>query len=321
MADPAPIPAPFAPEKTFRSYTHAQGATYAQSRRGYHPKLYQIIIDYHASTGGQPTTILDIGCGPGTAIRELAPRFTHAIGLDPSEGMISTARSLGGVSSTSQPIRFELSTAEDLGSQLSPPISDFSVDIIIAATAAHWFDMSHFWPRAAQLLKPGGTVALWAVSSIYAHPSMPNHAAIQAAMSELEDRHLKPYMQPGSLLGLNLYTDISLPWTLARPVPDFDKSTFYRKEWNKDGACAEGDEFFMGQGTVDLDTLEKGLGTRSSVTRWREAHPDTVGTERDVVRMMRREVERQLHEAGVERGKEMMKGGVAGVLLMVKKRA
>ncbi len=321
MADPAPTLAPFSPEKTFRSYTHAQGATYAQNRRGYHSKLYQIIIDHHTSTGGQPTTILDVGCGPGTAIRELAPRFNHAIGLDPSEGMISTARSLGGVSSTSQPIRFEVSTAEDLGSQLSPPIPDSSVDIIIAATAAHWFDMSRFWPRTAQLLKPGGTVALWAISSMYAHPSTPNRAAIQDAISEFEDRHLKPYMQPGSLLGLNLYINISLPWTLARPVPDFDESIFYRKEWNKDGACADGDEFFMGQRTMDLDTLEKVLETKSSVTQWREAHLDAVGTERDVVRVMRREVERLLHEAGVERGKEMIKVGVAGVLLMVKKRA
>ena len=83
----------------------------------------------------------------------------------------------------------------------------------------------------------------------------------------------------------------------------------------------EGDEFLMGQPRSDLDTMEKAMGTMSTVTRWREAHPDAVGTERDVVRMMRREIERLLHEAGVERGKEMVNGGVAGVLLMVKKRA
>jgi SAM-dependent methyltransferase len=309
-------------EKTFRSYTHEQGATYAQNRRGYHPNLYKTILNHHTSTGGQLTTVLDVGCGPGTAIRELASHFTHAVGLDPSEGMISTARSLGGVSSTSEPIRFEVSTAEDLGSQLSSPIPDSSVDLITAATAAHWFDMSRFWRRAAQLLKPGGTVALWTGSPRYAHSSMPNHAAIQAALNEFEDQHLKPYMEPGNLLGRNLYIDLPLPWTLAQPVPDFDESTFYRKEWNND-ASAEGDEFFVGKQTVtlDLDTLEKMLGTASPVTRWREAHPDAVGTERDVVRMIRREIERLLHEGGVEKGKEMVTGGVAGVLLMVKKRA
>lgn len=70
----------------------------------------------------------------------LAPRFTHAIGLDPSEAMIATARSFGGSSST-EPIRFDISTGEDLGSNLSPPVLDGTVDLITAATVAHWFDM------------------------------------------------------------------------------------------------------------------------------------------------------------------------------------
>jgi hypothetical protein len=54
-----------------------------------------------------------------------------------------------------------------------------SVDLITAATAvcifeheqsssltsiqAHWFDMPQFWKAAANLLKPGGTVAIWTV--------------------------------------------------------------------------------------------------------------------------------------------------------------
>ncbi len=67
--------------------------------------------------------------------------------------------------------------------------------------------------------------------------------------------------------------------------------------------------------------MERILGTMSPVQRWREAHPDAVGTERDVIRVMRREIERLLHEAGVEEGKEVVKGSLRGVLLMVKKKA
>ncbi|QSS63565.1 hypothetical protein I7I51_00623 [Histoplasma capsulatum] len=179
----------FQAESTFRAYTHGQGLSYAQNRLGYEPEFLQFIIDHHTSTGGQLDTIVDVGCGPGTAVRALAPYFAHAIGLDQSEGMISTARSLGGstsspsspssssssssLSSSSssssssavpEPINFQVSTAEDLGSQLSPPlIADNSVDLLTAAAAAHWFDMSRFWPRAAQVLNPGG-------SSARAHP-------------------------------------------------------------------------------------------------------------------------------------------------------
>ena len=171
-------------EKTFSAYNKDQGKVYAQIRRKYHPSVYQSILDHHTSIGGQLDTLLDVGCGPGIATQGLAPRFAHAIGLDPSEGMIATARSLGGVTASSETIRYEVSTAEELGLDLSPPIQDDSIDLIIAANAAHWFDIERFWPRAARVLKPGGNVALWTSGEVRAHPSMPNAAAIQTVMDQ-----------------------------------------------------------------------------------------------------------------------------------------
>jgi trans-aconitate 3-methyltransferase len=320
MSNPNPASVPVSAEKTFSAYTQDQGANYAQNRRGYHPNLYKTIIDHHTSTGGQLNTLLDVGCGPGTAARALAPQFAHAIGLDPSEGMISNARVLAGASSTSasEPIRFEISTAEDLGWHLSPPVEDSSVDLIVASTAAHWFDMARFWPRAARVLKPGGTVAFWTTGQVSMHPSLPNAAAIQAVMDDIRERELKPFIEPGNLLAENLYVDLPLPWTLALPVADFDEATFFRKEWGP----GDSEEFYEGGGlTVDMDKTERVLSTASPVQRWREAHPDAVGTERDLVRVIRREIERLLHEAGVEKGKEEIKGSLKGVLLMVKKKA
>jgi SAM-dependent methyltransferase len=314
MSNPTPAFVPVSAEKTFSSYTQDQGANYAQNRPGYHPNLYKTIIDHHTSTGGQLNTLLDVGCGPGTAARALAPHFAHVIGLDPSEGMINNARSLAGASSTSEPIRFEISTAEDLGWHLSPPVEDSSVDLITASNAAHWFDMSRFWPSAARVLKPGGSVALWTSGDVRVHPSMPNAAAIQAAMDQSQEQHLKPYYEPGNLLARDRYVDLPLPWTLAQPVPEFDESAFFRKDWD----VAE--SFFVGQSEVDLDTFEKMMGTSSVMTRWRQAHPDAVGTERDVVRILRREIERLLHEVGVEKGKETVKGTMRGALLIVKKK-
>jgi SAM-dependent methyltransferase len=318
MSNPTPTFGSVSTEKTFSSYNQDQGANYAQNRPDYHPNLYKTIIDHHTSTGGQLNTLLDVGCGPGTAARALAPHIVHAIGLDPSEGMINNARFLAGGSSTSEPIRFEISTAEELGWHLSPPVEDSSVDLITASTAAHWFDMARFWPRAARVLKPGGTAALWTIGPTSMHPSMPNAAAIQAALDDLEERDLKPFIEPGNLLARNMYVDLPLPWTLAPPVADFDEAAFFRKEWGPDNS----EEFFAGGGlTADMDTVERVLGTMSPVQRWREAHSDAVGTERDVVKIMRREIERLLHEAGVEEGKEVVKGSLRGVLLMVKKKA
>lgn len=319
MSDPAPAAAPARDERTFRAFTKDQGANYAQHRRGYHPKFYKDLIDRHTSTGGELQTLLDVGCGPGTATLALAPQFKHVIGLDPSEGMISTARSLASSSPTPEHVRFEISKAEDLGSHLSPPIQDASIDLITAATAAHWFDMTRFWAQAARVLKPGGTVALWTVGDVRIDPSMPNAAAIQAACDEHEERYVMPFYEPGNFMCRNLYIDLPLPWTVTPPVADFEKASFHRQEWGPENAA---EEFFEGGGfTVDFDKMEMIYSTASPIQRWREAHPDAVGTEKDVIRMLRRKTERLLHEAGVEKGKEMIKGNVRGVLIMVKKKS
>lgn len=314
MGDTAP------PEKVFRSFSQKQAVQYAQHRRPYHEKLYSVIIDHHTSTGGQLDTVLDVGCGPGTAVRDLALHFPHAIGLDPSEGMISTARSLSAAAPTSTPIRFEVATAEDLGSLLSPPIPDSSVDLITAATAAHWFDMSRFWRRAAQVLKPGGTVAIWTGHAVHMHPSVPNYVAIEATLQKFDAQYIAPYSQPGSLIERNLYIDLPLPWTLTQPIEEFDQSSFYRREWNRDGTEKDSDEFFVDQGAADLDIMEKVFATTSQVTKWRQENSEKVGTEEDIVRILRRDIEKLLHEAGVEKGKELIRGSMSSVLLMVKKK-
>ncbi|KAJ9136786.1 S-adenosyl-L-methionine-dependent methyltransferase [Coniochaeta hoffmannii] len=308
-------------EQTFRSFTPSQSANYSQNRRDYHPTLYNTIITHHTSTGGQFNTILDVGTGPGTAVRTLAPLFTTAIGIDPSEGMISTARSLRGVTSSTLPIRFEDGTAEDLGADFSPPVEDGTVDLLTAATAAHWFDMPAFWGRAARVLKPGGTVALWTSGGMRVNPdTTPGGEGVQAAIRRLGER-LEGYVVGGNRLSHELYNGLPLPWTVDPPVPGFEEGSLVRREWGTDGPGSEpGDRFYSAQPGVDLDTLEMALGTTSPVARWREANPEMVGTEGDLVRVMRREIEEVMRQAGVDQGKEMISGGVQGVLLMVKRK-
>jgi hypothetical protein len=61
------------------------------------------------------------------------------------------------------------------------------------------------------------------------------------------------------------------------------------------------------------------MATASPVTRLRQANPDIAGTDRDPIKIHRREIEQLLQEAGMEPGKEKIKGFVQGVLLIVKK--
>ncbi|KAL5342116.1 S-adenosyl-L-methionine-dependent methyltransferase [Aspergillus crustosus] len=301
-------------EQTFRDYTPEQGKSYAQNRLDYHPALYSTIIAHHTSTGGQLNSLIDLGTGPGNVAQNLSKHFTKTTGLDPSQGMIETARSLADPDALAQgKIAFEVSTAEEIGRNLTPPIADGSVDLIVAATAAHWFDMPKFWQRAARVLKPGGSVAIWGSGNLRVDRRTPNAAAIDARVEEFEEE-MRPFFLPGNLMTRGLYKELGLPWTVEPAVKGFEEGSFLRKEW--DGV----DEFLAkGQPEVDLGKFEKMIGTMSPVTRWREAHPEAVGTDEDIVRRFRRDVERLLREAGQEEGKETIRGSAQGFLLIVKR--
>ncbi|KAK5655894.1 hypothetical protein OQA88_5433 [Cercophora sp. LCS_1] len=312
---PSQRPTESTAEQTFRSFTPIAASHYAQFRNDYHPTLYNTLLSRHTSTGGKLDTILDVGCGPGIAVRSLAPRFQHAIGLDPSGGMIAGATELGGVSASGGPIHFAVSSAEELSG-----IKDGSVDLLVAATAAHWFDLDRFWKRAAEVVEPGGSVGLWTHVGWRFGDETPNAEKIREEMERLRKEYgLERYDRPGTRVSSGLYVDLKMPWDGDSPVEGFDKEVF-RVEWGTGSPGAlPGDEFFaVGQPEVDLDTWEAMLGTTSSVARWREENAGEVGEE-DVVRVQRRAVERLLWEAGVEKGKERVKGAERGVLLVLKR--
>ncbi|KAJ5771252.1 uncharacterized protein N7511_003303 [Penicillium nucicola] len=309
------------PEATFKSYTPTQGQTYAQARSTYHPNFYKTLLTHHAKTGGQTQTLIDVGCGPGPATRDLGVHFDRAVGFDASPGMVETAKTLGG-SGSGPDVEFYVSGAEELGRDIEGlGIEDGSVDLITAATAAHWFDMPRFWKRAGELLRPGGTVAIWTMNVDGPSGDMPNGDAIRAALDVIRARELEPFIQDGNRLVRGLYVALPLPWDCG--AEGFDQESFVRLEWGTEGgfdARVAGNEFLLhGEKVMSLDTFEVSMGTASPITRWREAHPDLVGTEKDVIRLMRREIERCLREAGVPEEEMVVKGKGDGVLLMVKK--
>lgn len=40
-------------------------------------------------------------------------------------------------------------------------VSDASVDVVVAATAAHWFDYDKMWKEVQRVTRTGATVAFW----------------------------------------------------------------------------------------------------------------------------------------------------------------
>ncbi|KAJ5354139.1 hypothetical protein N7541_006703 [Penicillium brevicompactum] len=96
---------------------------------------------------------------------------------------------LDGTISTSEPIRYDISTAEAISASASLPIQDNSVDQIAAAISAHWFDIASFWLSAARVLNLGCSVIMCTSGGYRIHPSVPTHQAIQAEVDETENKY------------------------------------------------------------------------------------------------------------------------------------
>lgn len=116
------------------------------------------------------------------------------------------------------------------------------------------------------------------------------------------------------------YCGLLLPWHEQVQNPAFDEGHFYHKEWSG-RSNGDTDEFFASQPSVDLDSMEQVMGsTAGPYLEWRKAHPELAGTEQDLLRRGRREIERLQREVGVAKGEEWVKTNVQGALLIVKKR-
>lgn len=120
-------------DSIFRSYNSNQARKYSTGRLAYAQELYETILQYHTNSAGRFDHILDVGCGPGKATRDLAPTFRHATGVDPSEEMVETARDLGGITSAGHSVQYHISAAEKVANVHG--IQPGEVDLLTAATA------------------------------------------------------------------------------------------------------------------------------------------------------------------------------------------
>jgi ubiquinone/menaquinone biosynthesis C-methylase UbiE len=92
--------------------------------------------------------VVDVGCGPGTAVREAARRGARVTGVDPAPVMLRLARTL-------TRNRLTLTWAEGAAEDLREP--DGSATIVWSlATVHHWRDVTAGLAEARRVLAPGG---------------------------------------------------------------------------------------------------------------------------------------------------------------------
>jgi len=131
---------------------------YEASRRSYPTEIVDLVA---ATVGLQAgSRVLEVGCGTGQLSEELWRRQLTVMAIDIGPSMIATARRRLGEAD----VHFEVTSFEDLEAP------EGSFDLVVSATAFHWVDPEVKFVKAAQLLRPGGWLALLATGERYEDP-------------------------------------------------------------------------------------------------------------------------------------------------------
>lgn len=119
----------------------AVAADYDRYRPSYPDELVRDLL------AASPATALDVGCGTGKASRLLAARRVRVLGVEVDPEMAAVAREHG--------LAVEVSNFEDWDAR------GRTFDLITAGQSWHWVDPERGPRKAAQLLNPGGRLALF----------------------------------------------------------------------------------------------------------------------------------------------------------------
>ena len=99
---------------------------------------------------GPGDRVLDVACGAGDLLGELAPSVERAVGIDISPGMLDVARSRGPAG-----IEWRLGPSDDL------PFESGEFTAVVCTTALHHFpDPVRSIEEMARVLAPGGRVVI-----------------------------------------------------------------------------------------------------------------------------------------------------------------
>lgn len=117
----------------------------------YRPSYPQALIEDLLAL--RPRTVLDIGCGTGRLGSLLAARGAQVLGVEPDPAMAAVAREYG--------LAVEVAAFE----RWAPAGRRF--DLAVCGQAWHWIDPEAGARRAAEALRPAGTLVLaWNVGSL-----------------------------------------------------------------------------------------------------------------------------------------------------------
>jgi SAM-dependent methyltransferase len=233
------------PAHTDRGRAESFGTVAANYDR-FRPSYPSPLIDDLVALG--PRTVVDVGCGTGKAAVLLARRGLDVLGVEIDPKMADVARTHG--------IAVEVSSFEgwDAGGR--------TFDLLTSGQAWHWVDPSRGVPKAAQVLRPGGTVALfWNDDDL--------DADAQQGLDEVYSEHAPELMRPPPHDRENFRNHFA-PFEASTEFASVEKRTY---AWERDFSSDE----WVGMCLTHSDHLLLPAARRSALADAARAAVDRVG--------------------------------------------
>jgi len=140
---------------TFKDHFSTGSTAYAAHR----PTYPAALVDFLAKTAPATDLALDCGCGSGQLSVRLADRFARVVATDASAAQIERAEPHPKVS-------YRVAAADASG------LGEASADLVVAAQAAHWFDLLAFYAEVRRVARPRGAVALVTYGNLTIDPAI-----------------------------------------------------------------------------------------------------------------------------------------------------
>lgn len=209
---------------SFKDHFSQAASAYARYRPEYPAELFS----YLASLTPRREVALDCATGSGQAAVGLADYYALVVASDGSVSQLQSAQR-----------HPHVAYIGNLAEQ--PALQSHSVDLVVAAQAAHWFDHERFYPEVRRVLRSDGALALWTYGLAYVEPQ------IDAIVRHFYDEVIGPYWPPERRWVESAYRDLPFPLReVAAPTLQLNL------QW-------------------DLDSLIGYIGTWSAVQRYTRA--------------------------------------------------